>query len=197
MCLQVIWGGQGTGIAYIVVFLVIAVFLTGLMVGRTPEIFGRKIEKREVALASIIFLVHPLIILVPTALAVAIPGVAANSNPAYHGLSQIAYEYASAAANNGSGFEGLGDNTLWWNLSTSVVLLAGRYLPIVALLALAGGLSIKQPVPETPGTLRTDTALFGSVTAGTILILGALTFFPLFALGPIAEYLANLSGKTF
>ncbi|MBW4696291.1 MAG: potassium-transporting ATPase subunit A [Aphanocapsa lilacina HA4352-LM1] len=197
MCLQVIWGGQGTGIAYILVFLIIAVFLTGLMVGRTPEIFGRKIEQREVALASIIFLVHPIIILIPTALAVGIPGIAANSNPLYHGLSQVLYEYASAAANNGSGFEGLGDNTPWWNLSASVVLLAGRYLPIVALLALAGGLQRKVPVPETPGTLRTDTVLFGTVTAGTIVILGALTFFPAFALGPIAEYFANLAGKTF
>lgn len=197
MFLQVIWGGQGTGVAYILVFLIIAVFLTGLMVGRTPEIFGRKIEKREVALASIIFLVHPLIILVPTALAFAIPGVAANSNPGFHGLSQVVYEYASAAANNGSGFEGLGDNTPWWNLSTSVVLLAGRYLPIAALLALAGGLQRKQPVPETPGTLRTDTPLFGAVTAGTIIILSALTFFPVLALGPIAEFVANTAGKAF
>ncbi|BAC88514.1 potassium-transporting ATPase subunit KdpA [Gloeobacter violaceus] len=196
LCLQVIWGGQGTGIAYILVFLIIAVFLTGLMVGRTPEIFGRKLEKREVALASIIFLVHPVIILVPTAIALAIPGLAGNSNPGFHGLTQVVYEYASAAANNGSGFEGLGDATPWWNLSTSVVLLLGRYAPIVALLALAGGLQRKQPVPETPGTLRTDTVLFGSVTAGTILILGALTFFPVFALGPIAEWIANLAGKT-
>lgn len=197
MFLQVIWGGQGTGVAYIIVFLMIAVFLTGLMVGRTPELLGRKIEKREVALASIIFLVHPVIILIPAALALAIPGVAANSNPSFHGLSQVVYEYASAAANNGSGFEGLGDNTLWWNLSCSVVLLLGRYAPMLALLALAGGLKAKRPVPETPGTLRTDTVLFGSVTAGTILILGALTFFPVFALGPIAELIANQAAKTF
>ncbi|WP_287129177.1 potassium-transporting ATPase subunit KdpA, partial [Candidatus Cyanaurora vandensis] len=197
MFLQVIWGGQGTGIAYILVFLLIAVFLTGLMVGRTPELFGRKIEQREVALASVIFLVHPFMILVPTALALVIPGVSGISNPGYHGLTQVVYEYTSAAANNGSGFEGLGDATLWWNLSTSVVLLAGRFLPIVALLALAGGLSQKKPVPATPGTLRTDTPLFGAVTAGTILILGALTFFPVLALGPLAEFAANVAGKGF
>ncbi|WP_218082053.1 potassium-transporting ATPase subunit KdpA [Anthocerotibacter panamensis] len=197
MFLQVIWGGQGTGIAYILVFLLIAVFLTGLMVGRTPELFGRKIEQQEVALASVIFLIHPLVILIPTALALAIPGVSGISNPGFHGLTQVVYEYTSAGANNGSGFEGLGDATLWWNLSTVPVLLLGRFAPIVALLALAGGLSKKKPVPETPGTLRTDTPLFGVVTAGTILILGALTFLPVLVLGPLAEFAADLAGKAF
>ncbi|AGY58956.1 potassium-transporting ATPase subunit KdpA [Gloeobacter kilaueensis] len=197
MFMQVIWGGQGTGLAYILVFLIIAVFVTGLMVGRTPEVFGRKIEKREVALASVIFLIQPIITKVPTAIAVAIPGLISLGNPSYHGLMEPFYEYTSAAANNGSGLGGLTSAVPWWNLTCALVLLLGRYAPIIALLALAGGLQKKQPVPETPGTLRTDTPLFGAVTAGTILILGGLTLFPIAALGPIAEFFANLAGKTF
>ncbi|MGL5082071.1 MAG: potassium-transporting ATPase subunit KdpA [Microcoleaceae cyanobacterium] len=186
--LQVVWGGQGTGTAYIFVFLILTVFLTGLMVGRTPEFLGRKIEKPEIVLASVILLVHPFAVLIPSAITLGFAeGLAGISNPGFHGLSQVVYEYASAAANNGSGFEGLGDNTLWWNLSTSVVLLLGRYLPIIALLLLADRMRQKQPVPETTGTLRTDTGLFTTVTAGVILILGALTFLPILALGPIAE----------
>jgi potassium-transporting ATPase potassium-binding subunit len=187
--LQIVFGGQGTGTAYLFAYLILAVFVTGLMVGRTPEFLGRKIEKREVVLASfLILLVHPIAILIPGAIALAFPTqLAGISNPGFHGLSQVIYEYASAAANNGSGFEGLGDATLWWNLSTSFSLLAGRYIPIIALLLLADSLSRKQPVPETVGTLRTDTPLFTGVTAGVILILGALTFFPVLALGPIAE----------
>jgi K+-transporting ATPase ATPase A chain len=163
------------------------------MVGRTPEFLGRKIEKREISLASIILIVHPVIILIPSAIALAFPDqLSGISNPLYHGLSQVVYEYTSAAANNGSGFEGLGDSqpavtALWWNLSCSVVLFAGRYIPIFALLLLAEGMANKQPVPETKGTLRTDTGLFTGVTAGVILILSALTFFPVLALGPIAE----------
>jgi potassium-transporting ATPase potassium-binding subunit len=191
--MQMIWGGQGTGTAYLFIYLILTVFLTGLMVGRTPEFLGRKIEKREIVLASVILLVHPIVILIPGAVALAFPDqLAGISNPGFHGLSQVIYEYASAAANNGSGFEGLADSQpaptgLWWNLSTSVVLLAGRYIPIVALLLLAEAIANKQPVPETPGTLRTDTGLFTGVTAGVIVILSALTFFPVFALGPIAE----------
>jgi potassium-transporting ATPase potassium-binding subunit len=178
--LQIVWGGQGTGTAYLFVMLILTVFVTGLMVGRTPEFLGRKIEKREIVLASVILLVHPIAILIPSAI----------SNPSFHGLSQVVYEYTSAAANNGSGFEGLGDGNLWWNLTTSFSLLLGRYVPIVALLFLAQSMSDKQPVPETTGTLRTDTGLFTAVTAGVILILGALTFFPVLALGPIAEAFA-------
>ncbi|MDI9635317.1 potassium-transporting ATPase subunit KdpA [Oscillatoria amoena NRMC-F 0135] len=186
--LQIVWGGQGTGTAYLFVYLILTVFLTGLMVGRTPELFGRKIEKREIVLASIILLVHPIAILIPGAITLAFPeALAGITNPGFHGLSQVVYEYASAAANNGSGFEGLDDDTLWWNLSASFSLLAGRYIPIIALLLLADSLSRKQPVPETPGTLRTDSILFTSVTAGAIIILGALTFFPVLTLGPIAE----------
>jgi potassium-transporting ATPase potassium-binding subunit len=203
MLLQIIWGGQGTGTAYLFAYLILAVFVTGLMVGRTPEFLGRKIEKREVVLASfLILLVHPIAILIPGAIALSLPaapdGTTAQglysgiANPGFHGLTQILYEYASAAANNGSGFEGLLDSQpapsgLWWNLSCCFSLLAGRYIPIVALLLLADSMSRKQPVPLTVGTLRTDTGLFTGVTAGVILILGALTFFPILALGPIAE----------
>lgn len=186
--LQIIWGGQGTGTAYLFVFLILTVFLTGLMVGRTPEFLGRKIEKREIVLASLILLIHPIAILIPSAITLAFPETLAGiSNPGFHGISQVVYEYASAAANNGSGFEGLGDNTLWWNLSASFSLIAGRYVPIISLILLADGMARKQPVPETSGTLRTDTTLFTGVTAGAIIILGALTFLPILVLGPIAE----------
>ena len=200
MFIQMIWGGQGTGTAYLFIYLILTVFVTGLMVGRTPEFLGRKIEKREIVLASVILLVHPIVILIPGAIALAFPAqLAGISNPGFHGLSQVIYEYASAAANNGSGFEGLADSqpastALWWNLSCSVVLLAGRYIPIFALLLLAEGMANKQPVPETPGTLRTDTGLFTGVTAGVIIILSALTFFPVLALGPIAEGFKIASG---
>lgn len=188
MFLQIVWGGQGTGTAYLFVFLILTVFLTGLMVGRTPEFLGRKIEKQEIVLASVILLVHPFAILVPSAITIAFANsLAGISNPGFHGVSQVVYEYTSAAANNGSGFEGLGDGTLWWNLSASVSLLMGRYVPLIALLLLADGMARKQPVPETTGTLRTDTGLFTGVTAGVIVILGALTFLPVLALGPIAE----------
>ena len=185
--LQVVFGGQGTGVAYLLLFLILSVFLTGLMVGRTPELFGRKVEKAEIVWSSVILLVHPLFVLVPAAITIAFPALQGISNPGSHGISQVVYEYASAAANNGSGFEGLGDGTLWWNLSCVVSLLGGRYLPIVALLFLAAGFARKQPVPPGPGALATDTTLFTVVTAVVILILGALSFFPVLALGPIAE----------
>ena len=198
--LQIIWGGQGTGTAYLFVYLVLAVFLTGLMVGRTPEFLGRKIEKQEIILASVILLIHPIAVLIPSAIALAFPEqLAGISNPGFHGISQVVYEYASAAANNGSGFEGLADSqpaptALWWNLSTCFSLLLGRFVPIIALLLLADNMLRKQPVPMTSGTLRTDTVLFTGVTAGVILILGALTFFPVLALGPIAEAVKLVGG---
>jgi potassium-transporting ATPase potassium-binding subunit len=188
MFLQIVWGGQGTGTAYLFVFLILTVFLTGLMVGRTPEFLGRKIEKQEIVLASVILLVHPIAVLIPSAITFINPDTLSGiSNPGFHGISQVVYEYTSAAANNGSGFEGLGDATLWWNLTAALSMAIGRYVPIIALLLLADNMSRKQPVPETPGTLRTDTTLFTGVTAGVILILGALTFFPVLALGAIAE----------
>ncbi|MBD2060053.1 potassium-transporting ATPase subunit A [Oculatella sp. FACHB-28] len=211
MFLQIVFGGQGTGTAYLFAYLMLAVFATGLMVGRTPEFLGRKIEKREVVLASfLILLVHPIAILIPGAIVLAFPDLQGISNPGFHGLTQVIYEYASAAANNGSGFEGLADSqpspiaiaagattsavALWWNLSTCFSLLVGRYVPIIALLFLADSMSRKQPVPATAGTLRTDTGLFTGVTAGVILILGALTFFPVLALGPVAELFQMVNG---
>ncbi len=203
MFLQIVWGGQGTGTAYLFAYLILAVFVTGLMVGRTPEFLGRKIEKREVVLSSfLILLVHPLAILIPGAITMLFPSAADSvttqgfyngiSNPGFHGLIQVLYEYTSAAANNGSGLAGLGNSqpspsALWWNLSCIFSLLLGRYVPIVSLLLLADSMSNKQPVPANVGTLRTDTLLFTGITAGIILIMGALTFFPILALGPIAE----------
>ncbi|KYC41011.1 K+-transporting ATPase subunit A [Scytonema hofmannii PCC 7110] len=193
--LQIVWGGQGTGTAYLFIFLILAVFLTGLMVGRTPEFLGRKIEKQEIILSSVVLLIHPIAVLIPSAIALAFPTSLAfqvpppgyTGTPEFHNISRVVYEYASASANNGSGLEGLGDSTLWWNLSTCLSLLMGRYIPIIVILLLADSMTRKQAVPETPGTLRTDTTLFTAVTAGVILILGVLTFFPVLALGPIAE----------
>ncbi|AFY32908.1 potassium-transporting ATPase subunit KdpA [Calothrix sp. PCC 7507] len=194
--LQMIWGGQGTGTAYLFVYLILTVFLTGLMVGRTPEFLGRKIEKREIVLASVVLLIHPITVLIPSAIALAYPiSLSGITNPGFHGISQVVYEYASAGANNGSGLEGLKDNTLWWNLSTCFSILAGRYIPIIALLLLAESMSHKPPVPETPGTLKTDSLLFTSVTSIVILILGVLTFFPILALGPLAEGFKLTSGS--
>ncbi|MBF2007292.1 MAG: potassium-transporting ATPase subunit A [Chlorogloeopsis fritschii C42_A2020_084] len=188
MFLQIVWGGQGTGIAYLLIYVILTVFLTGLMVGRTPEFMGRKIEKREIVLASVVLLIHPIAVLIPSAITLYLPeAIAGITNPVFHGVSQVVYEYTSASANNGSGFEGLVDNSLWWNLSTIPSLLLGRYVPIIAILLLADSMANKQTVPETPATLKTDTLLFTSITAGVILILGVLTFFPVLALGPIAE----------
>ena len=188
--LQVVLGGQGTGIANLLVFVLLAVFLTGLMVGRTPEVFGRKVEKAQVVWASLVLLIHPLFVLLPSALTLAGgPALAGFSSPNSHGISQVVFEYASAAANNGSGLEGLADGSRWRTLTTSLSLLGGRYLPIAALLALADGFRRKPALEPGPGTLRTDTPLFMGVTAVVVLILGALTFFPVLALGPIAEAL--------
>ena len=194
--LQIIWGGQGIGTAYLFIYLILTVFITGLMVGRTPEIFGRKIEKREIVLASVVLLIHPMMILIPSAIALAHPiSLSGISNPGFHGISQVVYEYASAAANNGSGLEGLNNGTLWWNLSTSVSILAGRYIPIIALILLADSMSEKQVVCESRGTLKTDSLLFTGITAGVTLILGILIFFPVLALGPIAEGFKLASGS--
>ncbi|KAB8334450.1 potassium-transporting ATPase subunit A [Scytonema tolypothrichoides VB-61278] len=195
MFLQIVWGGQGTGTAYLFIYSILTVFLTGLMVGRTPEFLGRKIEKKEIVLASVVLLVHPIAVLIPTAISLTFPNTLAflipppgyTKSPEFHNISRVIYEYASASANNGSGLEGLGDSTLWWNLSTCFSLLMGRYIPIIGILLLAQSMAAKQPVPETPGTLRTDSTLFTAITAGVILILGVLTFFPVLALGPIAE----------
>nr|WP_017553313.1 potassium-transporting ATPase subunit KdpA [Heyndrickxia coagulans] len=190
MMLNNVFGGDGVGFDNMLMYAMLAVFLAGLMVGRTPEFLGRKIEPREIKLIVIALLLHPFIILGPSAVAFMTHlGTDAISNPGFHGISQVIYEYTSSAANNGSGFEGLGDNTPFWNISTGLVMLLGRYLSIIAMLAVAGSLVQKQPVPETVGTFRTDNATFGVILIGTVLVIGALTFLPVLVLGPIAEFL--------
>lgn len=190
MMLNCVFGGKGVGLVNMLMYAILAVFLAGLMVGRTPEFLGRKIEAREMKLIAIAILAHPFIILAPTALALVTEvGKAAITNPTFHGISQVLYEYVSSAANNGSGFEGLGDNTPFWNISTGLVMLFGRYISMIALLAVAGSMLRKQWVPETIGTFRTDNGLFVGILVGTVLIIGALTFLPAIVLGPIAEHL--------
>lgn len=190
MMLNNVFGGDGVGFVNILMYAILAVFIAGLMVGRTPEFLGKKIEAKEMKLIAITILIHPLIILVPSAIALATEmGTSAISNPGYHGISQVVYEFTSSAANNGSGFEGLGDNTPFWNISTGIVMLFGRYFSMIAMLAVAGSLLAKKPVPETIGTIRTDNSTFLVTLISTVLIVGALTFFPVLALGPIAEYL--------
>lgn len=190
MMVNAFYGGVGAGILNILVFIILAVFISGLMVGRTPEFLGKKIEAREMKIALIIALVHPFLILVGTGLATAFPSLTNDTlnNPGFHGFSEMLYEYTSASANNGSGFEGLGDNTLWWNISTGFVLILGRFLPIIGPVAIAGLLAEKKFIPEGEGTLKTDTATFGLMLFTVIIVVAALAFFPTLALGPIAEY---------
>lgn len=184
------YGGCGVGILNYFIFIILAVFVSGLMVGRTPEFMGKKIEAREMKIAMIVALLHPLLILAGTALAAALPSQTASTlaNPGFHGFSEMLYEYTSSAANNGSGFEGLGDNTPWWNISTGFVLILSRYLPIIGPVAIAGILGAKKYIPESAGTLKTDTATFGFMVFAVIVIVAALSFFPALTLGPIAEY---------
>lgn len=190
MMVNAFYGGCGVGLLNFFIFIILAVFISGLMVGRTPEFMGKKIEAKEMKIAMIIALLHPFLILVGTALATAFPaqGAATLNNPGFHGFSEILYEYTSSAANNGSGFEGLGDNNLWWNITTGFVLIFGRFLPIIGPVAIAGLLAEKQYIPEGNGTLKTDTATFGLMVFAVIVIIAALAFFPALTLGPIAEY---------
>lgn len=190
MMLNNIFGGDGVGFVNIIMYAILAVFIAGLMVGRTPEFLGRKIDAKEMKLIAITILIHPLIILVPSAIALTTEmGNSAISNASFHGISQVIYEFTSSAANNGSGFEGLGDNTDFWNISTGLVMLFGRYFSMIAMLAVAASLMVKKPVPETIGTIRTDNSTFLVFLIATVLVVGALTFFPVLALGPIAEAL--------
>ena len=187
------FGGVGVGFMNYYAFLIIAVFISGLMVGRTPEFLGKKIEAREMKIATLVVLLHPFIILVGTALAAGLiahnPSLGWLNNPSYHGLSEMLFEYTSSAANNGSGFEGLGDNTPFWNISCGIVLILGRYFPIVGQVAIAGLLANKKFIPESAGTLKTDTMTFAVMTFAVIVIVAALSFFPALTLGPIADYL--------
>jgi len=193
MWLNVVFGGVGVGMINMLIFVVIGVFICGLMVGRTPEYFARKLETREMKLAMLALLVHPLLILGGTALFAATPwGASTVGNPGAHGFSEIMYEFTSSAANNGSGFAGLGNSTVPWNVATGIVMLLSRFLPILLPLAIAGSMAMKTPVQETTGTLRTDTALFGCVILGAVILIGALLFLPVAVLGPVAEHLATL-----
>jgi len=209
MWLNCVFGGKGVGMINLLVYLIVGVFLAGLMVGRTPEYLGKKVEAREMKLAMLALLIHPIMILGPTGLFAALDwGTKATNNPGAHGFSEILYQFSSCSANNGSGFEGLGDT--WgfnkpsennsppapyspqWDIAGGLVMLIGRFIPIIAMIALAGSLATKKATPFTAGTLRTDTVTFGFVLLGTILLVGALLFLPAAVLGPVAEHLGPL-----
>ncbi|HEY6976896.1 MAG TPA: potassium-transporting ATPase subunit KdpA [Chitinophagaceae bacterium] len=199
MMINALYGGVGAGLLNYYIFIIIAVFISGLMVGRTPEFMGHKVEAREIKIAAIITIFSAFLIKAGTAFAAymfvhhpdvhraAKPSAWLN-NPDFHGFSEMLYEYTSANANNGSGFEGLGDNNVWWNVTTGFVLIFGRYLPIIGPLAIAGLLANKKFIPESAGTLPTDSVTFGIMTIAVIVIVTALSYFPPLALGPIAEY---------
>lgn len=209
MWLNCVFGGKGVGIINLLIYLIVGVFLAGLMVGRTPEYLGKKVEAREMKLAMLALLVHPILVLGPTGLFAAKEwGTKATNNPGAHGFSEVLYEFSSASANNGSGFEGLGDTwgynkpednntppapySAHWDIATGLVMLFGRFLPIVAPIALAGSLAAKKQTPFTVGTMRTDTLTFGFVLLGTIILVGALLFLPAAVLGPVAEHLGPI-----
>jgi potassium-transporting ATPase potassium-binding subunit len=198
MMLQCVFGGKGVGFLNALIYGLIAVFVAGLMVGRTPEFLGKKIEKQEIILVSLALLIHPLVILTPTGWSVLAPyALSSLGNNYIHGYEEILYAFSSAAANNGSAFAGLNANTPWFNLATTAVILIGRYPPIIFLMAVAGSVARKPTTPATTATLRTDTIRFGMFWFATILIVGALTFFPALVLGPIAEFFAMWAGKVF
>jgi potassium-transporting ATPase potassium-binding subunit len=199
MWLNNIFGGVGVGFINMLIYIVVAVFIAGMMIGRTPELLGKKIEAKEIKLASLALLLHPLLVLGGTAVACYVwtatsdpaKALAWLKNPGPHGFSEMLYEFSSASANSGSGFEGLGDNTPFWNISTGLVMLVARYIPIVAPLALAALLAAKPAAPETTGSLGADTTTFGITLGAVIVTLGLLMFMPVAVLGPLAEHLAK------
>jgi len=199
MMINAFYGGCGVGVLNYFIYLIIAVFISGLMVGRTPEFLGHKVEAREIKIAAIITLLSPFLILAGTALSSYVfmaHGDAAwavqpknwLNNPGFHGFSEMLYEITSSNANNGSGFEGLGDNNVFWNVTSGFILFLGRFLPIIGPVAIAGLLGAKKYIPESAGTLKTDTMTFSLMTFAVILVLNALSYFPALALGPLAEY---------
>jgi K+-transporting ATPase ATPase A chain len=205
MWINAVFGGKGVGMINMLLFLIIGVFIAGQMVGRTPEYLGRKVGAREMKLAMVALLVHPILILGPSGLFAATSwGTKAESNPGPHGFSQIVYQFSSASANNGSAFDGLGvtyglnnnpnpaPTAVPWDIATGLVMLFSRYLPIVAPIALAASLGRKKASPATLGTMRDDTTTFGFLLLGTVLIIGALLFLPVAALGPLAEHLGPI-----
>lgn len=189
MLINSIWGGIGCGLVGHLVFLLLSIFIAGLMIGRTPEVFGRKLETAEVRLLSFLVVLQSLTILGFTAIALVIPDVAGNSNPGLHGIAQVFYEYTSAYANNGSGFEGLGDATYWWNLSASVVLLLGRYPCLLIPLMVAGSLAAKRQAPQTAGTLNIESVTFGATMVAVIVLITVLSYLPALVLGTVGEQL--------
>ncbi|WP_313929534.1 potassium-transporting ATPase subunit KdpA [Pseudoxanthomonas sp.] len=193
MLVNSIWGGIGCGLQQFLVYLLLSVFLAGLMTGRTPELFGRKIEAHEVKLLAVLVLLQPLALLGFTAITLAVPSIAGNSNPGFHGISQVFYEYTSAFANNGSGFEGLGDATTWWNLSATLMLLLGRYPALIIPLAIAASLARKRVAPDGVGTLQIETPTFALTLIAVVVILTLLQFMPVLVLGPVADHLALIA----
>ena len=202
MMINAFYGGCGVGILNYFIYIIIAVFISGLMVGRTPEFMGHKVEAREVKIAALVTLLSAFLLKGGTALAAYFVAHHANiewavqpanwlNNPSYHGFSEMLYEFTSANANNGSGFEGLGDNNIFWNLSTGIVLILARFIPIIGPIAIVGLLANKKFIPESAGTLKTDSLTFGLMTFAVILIINALSYFPALALGPIAEFLSQ------
>ncbi len=193
MLVNGIWGGIGCGLQQFIVYLLLSVFLAGLMTGRTPELFGRKIEAHEVKLLAVLVLLQPLVLLGFTAVTLAVPELTGNSNPGFHAISQVFYEFTSAFANNGSGFEGLGDATVWWNLSTTLLLLLGRFPALLIPLAIAASLARKRVAPEGIGTLQVETPTFALTLVAVVVILTLLQFMPILVLGPVADHLALIA----
>lgn len=190
MMLNCVFGGKGVGLMNMLMYAILTVFICGLMVGRTPEYLGKKIEGKEMKLVALVLIIHPLLILGFSALAVSTQaGLEGITNPGFHGLTQVLYEYSSSAANNGSGFEGLADNSYFWNITAGLAMFFGRYIAIIAQLAIAGSLLAKKHVKASIGTLRTDNVVFAILLVFIVYIFAALTFFPALALGPIAEHL--------
>jgi K+-transporting ATPase ATPase A chain len=195
---EVIFGGVGSGLYGMLVFVILAVFIAGLMVGRTPEYLGKKIESFDVKMAMLSVLAASLTILIFAAIAIVTkPGLAGISNPGPHGLSQILYAYTSSVGNNGSAFAGISANTLWYNTSTGVAMLLGRFFVVIPILAIAGNLAAKKAAPASLGTFPVTGPLFATLLVSTIIIVGALTFFPALSLGPILEHLLMQAGRTF
>ncbi|MGF1923128.1 MAG: potassium-transporting ATPase subunit KdpA [Bacteroidia bacterium] len=203
MMINAFYGGCGVGLLNYFIYLIIAVFIAGLMVGRTPEFLGHKVESREIKIAAMVTLLSPFLILAGTALSAFVFTDVAGAdwavqpknwlnNPGFHGFSEMLYEVTSSNANNGSGFEGLADNNVFWNLLTGVIIFLGRFLPIIGPIAIAGLLAAKKFIPESVGTLRTDTKTFALMTFAVILVLNALSYFPALTLGPLAEYFTML-----
>jgi K+-transporting ATPase ATPase A chain len=196
---EVVFGGVGSGLYGVLIYVVLAVFIAGLMVGRTPEYLGKKIEAYDVKMAMLYILIFPMLILLFTAISVLSPnmGLSALNNQGPHGLSEILYAFTSSAGNNGSAFAGVSVNTHWYNVALGFTMLAGRFLMMVPMLAIAGNLAMKKSVPPSPGTFPVNTTLFAVLLAGVIVIVGALTFFPALSLGPILEHLLLRAGQLF